>query len=536
MNIVAVIPARAGSKGIPNKNIKLLNSKPLICYSIENAINCKYITEVIVTTDSKEVELISRQMGAKPFFRKKELSGDDITLDSVVYDVVENLNFDYDYVITMQPTSPTLKVETLETAIEYILEKNLDTLISCVNKPHLSWCDNTNGEKQPNYEQRVNRQYLPSNYIETGAFVISKKDVISKYSRIGKKIDIFEIPNDEAIDIDDYLDFMCCQNILNQPKVAFYVNGNNEIGMGHIYRCLEMADEFNTKPDIYYDKKQTTESIFCETNHTLIGIQSQDELFSLLKNNNYDILINDILNTSIDYIVSLKKVCPSMKIINFEDVGEGIYEADCVINALYNTKLVSNMHVGYKYYICSKLFMFYKPISIKKNVDTVFISFGGADPQNYTDRLLNMIISEPTYNSIKFRVVLGRAKKNIKSLMEYNIYQNIEVLYDIKNMPEIISSCDIAVTSRGRTGYELAILGLPTIAMAQNLREENHSFISNENGFSYIGLNPSDYIIKSNLNYYINMDQENRLVKQKQLLKHNLKNGRKNVMKLINNL
>jgi LmbE family N-acetylglucosaminyl deacetylase len=64
-------------------------------------------------------------------------------------------------------------------------------------------------------------------------------------------------------------------------------------------------------------------------------------------------------------------------------------------------------------------------------------------------------------------------------------------------MPELMTSCDVGVTSRGRTGYELALLGIPTIAMAQNKREEKHGFVCNENGFTYIGLNPADEIIEA---------------------------------------
>ena len=116
--------------------------------------------------------------------------------------------------------------------------------------------------------------------------------------------------------------------------------------------------------------------------------------------------------------------------------------------------------------------MFYEPITIKDKVETVFISFGGADPQNYSDRLLK-IITQEKYLEYNFKVVLGRAKLNVSELIEYNKYDNIEVLFDISNMPEIMIQCDIALTSRGRTGYELALLGIPSIAMAQNKREES---------------------------------------------------------------
>lgn len=116
--------------------------------------------------------------------------------------------------------------------------------------------------------------------------------------------------------------------------------------------------------------------------------------------------------------------------------------------------------------------MFYEPIKIKEDVNRVFIAFGGADPQNYTDRLLD-IISKDEYKKYEFVVVVGRAKYNVDALLEYNKYEHIQVLIDVSNMPELMSSCDIAITSRGRTGYELALLGIPSIAMAQNQRRRS---------------------------------------------------------------
>lgn len=533
MKIVAVIPARAGSKGIPNKNIRLLNGKPLIYYSIKNALDSKFIDEVIISTDSKEVEIIAKQMGATVKWRNSELCGDSVTLDGVIYDAIKDKKCDY--VVTMQPTSPTLLVETLDNAIKYAIDKDLDTVISVLNNPHLAWKQKEDGSKYPDYKERLNRQYLPPYYLETGAFVVSKRDVVKENTRIGLKVDVFEISEREAIDIDTFADLKYCEDIMSNQTVAFYVNGNTRRGMGHIYRCLELADEFYVKPDIYYDINQTDRKLFGETTHNLIGVDGLNELFKILENKKYDIFINDILNTNLDYMIGLKNCNPSKKIINFEDDGEGVCKADLVVNALYQDPLVPQMRAGKDFYICAKTFMFYNNIEIKDKVKNIFISFGGADPQNYTDRLLE-IVKKDKYKDFNFKVVIGRAKQNIDKLLEYNKYHNIKVLYDIRNMPEIMSDCDIAITSRGRTGYELAILGIPTIAMAQNAREEKHGFVSHENGFEYIGLNPSDSIIEANLDLYINMTKEERLLKQEELLRHDLRSGRRRVINLINSL
>lgn len=530
--IIAIIPARAGSKGIPNKNIRLLSNKPMIYYSIDNAIKSNYIDDIIVSTDSEEIEVIAKQMNVKCSIRSSDLCKDDVTLDEVIYDVAKGA--DTDIIITMQPTSPTLKSETLDKAIEYYISNNFDTLISVHNEPHLSW-HIENNTLIKNYDKRLNRQYLPANYVETGAFVITRKKFITQETRFGNNVGIFELEDNEAIDVDNFLDLKLVQTILNKEKVGIYVNGNNTRGIGHIYRALELADEFYTKPDIYYDLNQTNIEVFGQTTHNLIGINGINELYNIIQHQNYDLFINDILTTSIDYMIGLKKSIPNAKIINFEDDGEGIYVADLVINALYQNSELKQVKTGEKYYIASKLFMFYEPIKIREKVKRVFIAFGGADPQNYTDRLLNIIKNEE-YKSYEFTIVLGRAKLNVQELMKYNSFSNINVLYDVKNMPELMSKCDIAVTSRGRTGYELAILGIPSIAMAQNKREEKHGFVCNENGFNYIGLNPSDNVIKANLDMYLTMTKEDRSHYQQILLKNDLRNGRKKVMNMIHEL
>ena len=533
MKILAVIPARAGSKGIPNKNIRIIGGHPLVYYSIKNALNSEYITDVIVSTDSPEVSIIAKQMGAACHWRDKSLCGDKVTLDAVIYDAIPDKK-QWDYVVTMQPTSPTLSAETLDKAICYAIQNKLDTLISAINAPHLSWIEK-NGKKVPNYTERLNRQYLPPCYMETGAFMISRAEVVTPKTRIGSNVDVFEVPENESQDVDTFSDLQSAALSLNKQNVAIYVNGNNKRGVGHIYRALELADEFYTKPDIYFDVNQTDPEIFGTTTHNLIPVNGIAELFEHCKEKQYTIFINDILTTSIDYMIGLRTVLPNAKIVNFEDDGEGILKADLVFNALYRDETMPQIRAGEKYYISGKLFMFYDPIVIKPKVERVFISFGGADPQNYSDRLLS-IVSKPEYSKYHFVVVLGRAKYNVEELLEYNKYPNIEVFYDVANMPELMSSCDIGVTSRGRTGYELAILGIPAIAMAQNQREEKHGFVCNENGFTYIGLNPVDEIIESTLKMYISLSQEGRQRFQNQLLKHDLRGGRKRVMGLINNL
>ena len=162
------------------------------------------------------------------------------------------------------------------------------------------------------------------------------------------------------------------------------------------------------------------------------------------------------------------------------------------------------------------------------------MTFGGADPMNYTDIVLSLAQKEK-YRDIHFTFVIGRAKQNFESLLKCAC-GNIKVLYDITNMPDVMSRCDIALSSRGRTGYELAVLGIPAVSIAQNDREERHNFMSDKNGYLYIGYDPGEAVIEQTLDKLAFSDKETRAEMQRKLLSHDLRSGRKHIMNIIDNL
>ena len=165
---------------------------------------------------------------------------------------------------------------------------------------------------------------------------MSRRSIVTSKTRIGANVDVFEVSEREAVDIDTFGDLKNVASILEEDKVAIYVNGNNKRGIGHIYRALEIADEFFVKPDIYYDTNQTDVKVFGKTAHNLIPINGIAELYNICKKKQYSIFINDILSTSLDYMIGLRSVLPQAKIINFEDDGEGAIKANLVFNALYH--------------------------------------------------------------------------------------------------------------------------------------------------------------------------------------------------------
>ena len=140
--LLAIIPARAGSKRLPGKNIIDFAGKPMISWSIEAALASKYIDNVIVSTEDNNIAKISKRFGAEvPFLRPKELATDEANSVDVIISVLDNLqlrNIFYDYIILLQPTSPLRGVRDINKSIELMLFKECASVVSVCKVNHLS--------------------------------------------------------------------------------------------------------------------------------------------------------------------------------------------------------------------------------------------------------------------------------------------------------------------------------------------------------------------------------------------------------------
>ncbi len=495
MKILVVIPARAGSKRIPRKNVRLLCGKPLILYSVENAwrLSKEYDTDVVVSTDDDELSRIVEKRGMEVVRRGEELSSDKVTLDPVIFDAMMKMekkhNIRYDVVITMQATSPTLKPDTLTGAVDYFLSHSYDTLISVVNRPHLSWTER-DGVIVKNYDKRLNSQDLPPNYLETGGFLITRRECVMEDTRIGKEISVFEIPADESVDIDTEEDWVICESILKRKRILFRTVGYNKIGMGHVYRCLTIAYKLMGYDLMFVLDRESDMGIkkIEESFFPMRVVGSDEEYEEVMKEFAPDIIVNDILDTTEALVLLERKY--AKRIVNFEDVGPGARLADAVINALYenNTKKMNNVYEGIRYFCIRDEFLEEEPKKFSDKVTNVMIIFGGADPANLTGRLYDICkVLHEKHKELEFHFITGFAYEHKDEVVTDEAY-NIFVHHDVKRVSDYMSKADLAVTSQGRTIYELASMGVPAIVMAQNEREAEHVFAGIKNGFINLGL------------------------------------------------
>lgn len=493
MKILAVIPARGGSKGIPRKNVRLMAGKPLIYYAINNAQKCNMISDVAVTSDDEEILAIADNYGAIALHRSPELAKDAVTLDPVIFDAVKQMEerngYKYDVVVTLQPTSPVLTSQTLKNALENFVETNAETFISAVNKPHLSWGKNEEGY-YPLYEKRLNRQQLPPNYLEAGAFLITRREFVTDNSRMGKKISVYEIPESESVDIDAVSDWIVCESVLNRKKIVLRADGYKLIGMGHIYHCLTLAYNLIGHDVMIVTKKGCDEGIrkLETSNMPYTIIEDDDGFFRFLSEYKPDIVVNDCLDTTAEYIKRLKTLCD--RVVTIEDMGEGVRYADAVINALYSGEQMEGHIYSGEDYICLRdEFIISSPKEFSPEVKNVIALFGGTDPSNLTSAVFKLAKEmHPRYPDIKFTIITGLGYDCDKNKISTDPENNITVVKDAKFVSNYMKQADIAFTSQGRTVYEFAAMGVPAVVMAQNEREQLHTFAQMENGFFNLGL------------------------------------------------
>ena len=494
-NILVVIPDYGDKFGVTRKNLRILADKPLIYYSISKARKSRFAPDVVVSTNDVEIINICKNMKVDYVKRPEELDSDFTILDPIVYYSVVNYEIktkkQYDIVITIQPTSPLLSTATLDEAIESYLNNTYDTFISAVNRPNLAWKEE-NGSFQPLFKERKNRKYLPKNLEESGTFVISSREKITEKSRFGEKIYVFEISKREGLEILTVDDWILAESELNKKNILIRLEGYQEIGMGHIYRGLQLASilfEHNVMFAISHKSQLAIDKI-ASSGYKYLVIDGNEDVPGIIQTHKIDIVVNDILNTDKEYIESLK-AC-DCRVVNLEDLGTGIQSADVVINDLYEKQNdLPNCYWGQKYYCIKDEFLTATPKEHRDNVEEVLIMFGGTDPCNVTDKTIRAItkLSE-TYKDIHYTIIIGAGNKNKSKLKQLLQESDVKatILKDVSVVSEYMAKADLALSSQGRTMYELAHMTIPTIVVAQNQRELGHEFGYISNGFINLGL------------------------------------------------
>ncbi|PJO41192.1 acylneuraminate cytidylyltransferase family protein [Lysinibacillus xylanilyticus] len=216
--VLAIIPARGGSKGVPRKNIKELAGKPLIEWTIEEAKKSKYIDRIIVSSEDKEILQVAQKFGADvPFVRPANLAEDTTAGIEPVLHALEHFS-DYEYVVMLQPTSPLRLVEDIDGCIEQLLQENAEFCVSVCEvgqSPYWMYTLDSSTKMQPLLKEQTlitRRQDLPKVYTLNGAIYLANIDLLKQTRNfITEETIAYVMPVERSYDIDTEEDFKICE-------------------------------------------------------------------------------------------------------------------------------------------------------------------------------------------------------------------------------------------------------------------------------------------------------------------------------------
>lgn len=236
MKVLGIIPARSGSKRVPKKNIRLLAGKPLIGYTLEAALQSKYIERLVVSTDDKEIAGISVKYGAEaPFLRPYDLSADDAPDQPVFKHALDwlkkNDNYIPDVVLNLRPTTPFKTAQIIDMVVEKIRDANADivrtmTAVNGVHHPYWMYRLSDDGEVSSfvdgiDLNDYYQSQLLPWVYRINGVVDAYRTKVIESGNILNNhNMRAVVISEEESIDIDTEFDFILCEHIFGSKQPA----------------------------------------------------------------------------------------------------------------------------------------------------------------------------------------------------------------------------------------------------------------------------------------------------------------------------
>jgi CMP-N-acetylneuraminic acid synthetase/spore coat polysaccharide biosynthesis predicted glycosyltransferase SpsG len=489
-----MIPARIGSKGIPEKAIRPFDGEPLI-FKVINTASCLENTIVYINTDSTKISnIVTKKYGdkVKIYHRPEQLGNDDVTLDELAFDFVKNRLFSGENLITIQPTSPLLRIETLTHLKAKFLRSNCDTIITVTEKRKLEWIKLNDGTFSKRYKLRVNRQQLDPIFEETGAVVMCRSVALAKSgSRFGDIVECISVDNAESIDIDNYYDWLLAESMAKGRKMVFLTFANRIIGSGHLQRTLSIAHYF---PDflieiVLYETDEEWLELIKACNYTFHVFNSKSEAIVCVGKLKPTIVILDILSTELRDINDIRSF-NNAKMVSFEDLGRGVNVTDLTINDLYPS-VCNKTHVynGPDYCFFREEFLNLPTVSNEDRQFDIIISFGGTDPNNLTLRILKIL--ERCSSMFKIRVVLGLGAKRLKEEVHQHCLKSKHQINDSElqcGVSREWMNSKIGICGGGRTVYEFAACEVKTFVLCQNSRELTHMYSSEVNGIINMGV------------------------------------------------
>lgn len=485
--LLGIIPARGGSKGIRRKNMRRVDGRPLVGHALDAARASGLRMALVVTTDSDEIAWWAECEGVDVMWRPPTLASDQATVAEACAHVVEEMQWTGP-VLILQPTSPLRSGASIRHAYEHFCQTGADSLISVVRDEHLWWSSPTDdlALAMPVYRTRANRQYMAETmWKETGAIqIVNSSVLVDKRSVVGDALTLWESPPVEAIDVDSPADLAMAEYQMGGTDIVVRVVGGGSLGLGHVYRALLLGEHL-PRHRVSLLLQDPDDAVLALVSASGLAARRETELradlSAILRGSRAAMVVFDSLDTSKEEVLTAREFAST--VVCFEDLGDGSRFADWVVNDLYSPAGIQPPNVSYgSQWVCLRdEFVGLPEKTYRATPERVLLTFGGTDPGHFTERvaaLLSAALPEP----VEIEVILGRGS-DVQTLPA-----RVRVRRDVGNIARHMWDADLVVTSAGRTVYEVAATGTPIVVLAQNAREATHAHLSAKHGVQYLGL------------------------------------------------
>jgi CMP-N-acetylneuraminic acid synthetase/spore coat polysaccharide biosynthesis predicted glycosyltransferase SpsG len=486
--LLAIVPARGESRGVPNKNLRSLGDRPLLAHTLEAVAASGVADRLIISSEHEPVLRWAVLQGYEVHERPAELAEDGVSLSAVAAQLADELEWTGD-VALFPPSSPFRSADTIRRAVQaFRVSPDVGSLATAVREHHPFWLDEHDdlARATPLFAQRSDGAQARFMVLrETGSLQLVRAALLRDGREMATASHVlFETAVGEGLSIEANDDLVLARRRIERGTVVFRLRANARVGSGHIYHCLQLADELA-------DQRLCFLLVDCDPFVSELidehGYERRTETdlaadLSALIGDGPGLVVNDVLDTT-EREVLIQRAA-GYRVVNVEDLGPGARLADWVVNALYPVDEggAPNVSWGPAYATLRTEFLHLPPKVIRERPQRVLITFGGTDPGRLGPRCARLLHGR--LSDVEFRVVVGH------SAPDDDFPAGIEVARRVRSMAAEMIEADLVLTSAGRTVYEAAATGTPVAVLAQGARDATHAHLSYHSGVVFLGIGP----------------------------------------------